>query len=460
MTQRACSRFFSIYGEVPLYGCTRDMPLAPRPPGNQSSGSPRSAGPPSTDGDLRGNIPRRLERIPGKGRRTVYSGVSVALAISFVLSVQACSKKAAETGWKAEFEVVDGVKTVRNPETPRYGTFAFDLAEDLGLGSENDDASFFPNYGSIAVDSEGTICVLDFGNDRVQVFDKYGRYVRTLGRVGQGPGEYRFPSSVMADAVGNIVINDSARFLIHYSPEGLFQKRITLKTSLSVPLLGPGGTIVGTAPLSPRAEGGPKNKLIQLGPDGEVLRTLAEYPACGVVQNLVIHHWYACHISACLRSADSLYYGFDQDYTVHVVDTAGRALFAFMKAERPAPISAEERALTRKEGIFMRESFGPGDPEKTDLGMPGHRPFWSNFLSDDLGRLYIVRFRPITEKAIKTSDIDVFSKDGYYLYRMTWPFLPQVIKNGFLYEVRQDEAAGLTKIIRHRIRNWADFKSE
>jgi hypothetical protein len=131
-----------------------------------------------------------------------------------------------------------------------------------------------------------------------------------------------------------------------------------------------------------------------------------------------------------------------------------------MKAERPAPISAEERALTRKEGIFMRESFGPGDPEKTDLGMPGHRPFWSNFLSDDLGRLYIVRFRPITEKAIKTSDIDVFSKDGYYLYRMTWPFLPQVIKNGFLYEVRQDEAAGLTKIIRHRIRNWADFKSE
>jgi len=43
---------------------------------------------------------------------------------------------------------------------------------------------------------------------------------------------------------------------------------------------------------------------------------------------------------------------------------------------------------------------------------------------------------------------------------MTWPFLPQVIKAGFLYEVRQDEEAGLTKIIRHRIANWEDLRSE
>jgi hypothetical protein len=380
--------------------------------------------------------------------------------LALLLADLACSKKTDDTGWKAEVEAVDGVKTIHNPKTPRYGTFAFDLIEDLTIGSENDDAYFFPYSAGIAVDGEGRICVVDFSNKRVQVFDKQGLYVRTLGAVGQGPGEYRFPSSVMVEAVGNIVINDSARFLIYYSPEGLFQKRITLKTSLSIPMLGPGGTIMGTAPLSARAEGGPKNKLIQLGPDGEVLRTLAEYPACGVVQNLVIRHWYTCRLSACLRSADSLWYGFDQDYAVHVVDQEGRALFAFTKAESPVPISAEERTLTKREGIFTWESIGPGDPEKTDLGMPSHRPFWSSFISDDQGRLYVIRFKPITEKDVKTSEVDVFSKDGKYLYRMTWPFVPQVVKGGFLYEARQDEEAGLTRIIRHRITNWRDFKSE
>ena len=92
--------------------------------------------------------------------------------------------------------------------------------------------------------------------------------------------------------------------------------------------------------------------------------------------------------------------------------------------------------------------------------MPSHRPFWSSFISDDPGRLYVIRFKPITEKDVKTSEVDVFSKDGNYLYRMTWPFVPQVIKGGFLYEVRQDEEAGLTRIIRHRITNWEDFRSE
>jgi len=92
--------------------------------------------------------------------------------------------------------------------------------------------------------------------------------------------------------------------------------------------------------------------------------------------------------------------------------------------------------------------------------MPDHRPYFSRFLSDDLGRLYVVRFRPITEKDLAVQDVDVFSKDGLYLYRLTWSFMPQVIKGGFAYEVRQDEAAGLTRIIRHRIMNWDDFKAE
>jgi len=375
-----------------------------------------------------------------------------------LLMIPACSKKGNVGGWNATAEIVEGVKTIRNPETPRYGTFAFDLAEDLVIGSESDDAYCFPYFAGVAVDNDGRICVVDFENRRVQVFDVHGRYVRTLGRVGQGPGEYMFPSSVMADAVGNIIVNDAARFLIYYSPEGLLQRKVTLKTSLSLPMLGPGGTTVGIAPLSPRAEGGPKNVLILLGPDGEVLKTLAEYPACGVVQDLVIRHWYSCHVSACLRSADSLYYGFDQDYKVHVVDQEGRPLFVFTKAERPMPISAEEKALTRKEGIFTWE--GQGDPKDTDLGMPSHRPFWSKFISDDEGRLYVVRFLTILEKDRTTRDVDVFSRDGIYLYRTTWPFLPQVIKGGFLYEVRQDENAGLTRIVRHLIKNWADFKAE
>jgi hypothetical protein len=169
-------------------------------------------------------------------------------------------------------------------------------------------------------------------------------------------------------------------------------------------------------------------------------------------------HWYSGDISFCPRSKDSFYFGFSLEYRIFIADPDGRTLLSFSKAEKSQGITGQEEALTRADGIFAW--FGPGDPKTAPLGMPGHRPYFSRFLNDDLGRLYVVRFRPITEKAVTSSEVDVFSKDGYYLCRMTWASLPQVIKGGFAYEVRQDEEAGLTKIIRHRIKNWADFKAE
>ena len=392
-----------------------------------------------------------IKRLNWISRFAIFAVLVSALTLS-------CAKKAADSGSKATVEVVNGVKTVRNPETPRYGTFALDLVEDLAIGNENEDAFLFQSRVGIAVDGEGRISVVDFGNRRVQVFDKNGSFVRTLGRVGQGPGEYEFPSGVMVDAGGNVSINDAARALISFSPDGLFQKRVALTTSLSLLTLGPAGTIIGETPPSYRDEGGPKYKLVQFGPDGEMLRTLAEFRAYGASPGMMLRHWYSGAPLYCLRSEDSLFYGYSLDDRIHVVDREGREIFSFTKAEKSLGITDEEADLTRKEGIFV--SWGQGDRKTAPLDLPDHRPYFSRFLSDDLGRLFVVRSKPITEKDVKTSDIDVFSKDGNYLYRMTWPFVPQVIKGGFLYEVRQDEEAGLTKIIRHRIKNWGDFRAE
>jgi len=390
--------------------------------------------------------------------RTLWRMVVALSGIAFFLAGPACSKKSADIAWKADVEVVDGVKTVRNPETPRYGDFAFNLVEDLAFGDEDNEAYLFPRGATLSIDNKGAFYICDYGNKRVQVFDREGRFVRTLGHVGQGPGEYTFPSSVHVDADGNVYITNGGRSLIVFSPDGIFRKNIAFKTFLSRAMLGLEGTIVGTIEPNPGESGGARHKLVQLGSDGESLRTLAEFPAFGVVNDLVINHWYTDDLCFCPRSTDSLYYGYSLDYTVHVVDSGGRPLLAFSRAEDPVSISAEEKALTRKGGIFTWS--GVGDPEKTNLGMPGHRPFFSRFFSDDAGRLYVVRFRPITEKDVAARDVDVFSKDGFYLYRLTWPFLPQVIKDGFLYEVRQDEDKGLTRIVRHRIKNWGDFRAQ
>jgi hypothetical protein len=59
------------------------------------------------------------------------------------------------------------------------------------------------------------------------------------------------------------------------------------------------------------------------------------------------------------------------------------------------------------------------------------------------------------EKDVTEKKVDIFSKDGYYLYKTTLPKHTHVIKNGYLYarEVEDDEL-----VKRYKIKNWNQIK--
>ncbi|MFQ5744158.1 MAG: 6-bladed beta-propeller, partial [Acidobacteriota bacterium] len=82
------------------------------------------------------------------------------------------------------------------------------VVRDLIVDSRRDDPNylFYLAY-TLAVDHDGNIYVLDRGNHRVQVFDKTGNHILTIGRDGQGPGELAAPLSI-AIAGDHVVVSD------------------------------------------------------------------------------------------------------------------------------------------------------------------------------------------------------------------------------------------------------------
>ena len=54
----------------------------------------------------------------------------------------------------------------------------------------------------------------------------------------------------------------------------------------------------------------------------------------------------------------------------------------------------------------------------------------------------------------ETYEFDIFSADGYYLYKTEIDFMPSLIESWFVYSIKSDEEAGTVKIIRYRIENW------
>jgi len=66
----------------------------------------------------------------------------------------------------------------------------------------------------ITVDNEENIYVIDWGNYRIQKFDKNGSYIQSFGRWGQGPGEFQHTMRFDIDELsGNLHIRDGGRLI-------------------------------------------------------------------------------------------------------------------------------------------------------------------------------------------------------------------------------------------------------
>ena len=76
-------------------------------------------------------------------------------------------------------------------------------------------------WGVAADPDAGRIFVADGTSERVVVFDGDGRFLRTIGRAGDGPGEFRSPTAVALDPSGALAVWDARRGIIsRWSTEG------------------------------------------------------------------------------------------------------------------------------------------------------------------------------------------------------------------------------------------------
>ncbi len=88
--------------------------------------------------------------------------------------------------------------------------------------------------GNLAVDPDGLLYVVDTYLDRVVVFDTDGQFVRQIGSIGTGPGQFMRPRAVAIDRDGHVYVTDAMA--------GVFQ----ILTSDGKPLMPVGG--YGTVP--------------------------------------------------------------------------------------------------------------------------------------------------------------------------------------------------------------------
>jgi len=106
-------------------------------------------------------------------------------------------------------ETKEGVKTITNPDYPRDGRYLAKLTVEMSCGGEESSPSGLLNKPlELEVDNMGYVYVMDYGDVNIKVYDNYGLFLKTIGRKGQGPGEFGGMVRISLMANGRICILD------------------------------------------------------------------------------------------------------------------------------------------------------------------------------------------------------------------------------------------------------------
>jgi hypothetical protein len=114
---------------------------------------------------------------------------AAAVAVAAALSWGPAAGTASASGWRGEEVTVDGVLHVRNPESPPEAVRL--TAKEIWRRGDADDDLLFGMVNELVADADGNVYVLDGQLSEIQVLSPDGEFLRTVGREGEGPGEFR-----------------------------------------------------------------------------------------------------------------------------------------------------------------------------------------------------------------------------------------------------------------------------
>lgn len=375
----------------------------------------------------------------------------------------ACSKS--EVEWKGTIEEVDGVTVIKNPKEPLYGEINFELEKDLSIGREDDENYMFYRVRGVALDSEENIFVLDRGNYRIQKFDKKGKYLQTIGRKGQGPGELETALGFFLDSKNNIYVDDF-RKIDRFNKQGQFIECIPLNIYINDFAVGLKGSIVVNGWI--REKGGVKRMISTINSDGKTIRKIAEFSGFGpkiiITSNatwtLAPNRVYRPLLLFAPLDERSFVYGYSSEYQIIKIDINGNLILKIQKEENFHTISRREKDFIIERDLKTATESGMKVSKKTveeACYFRKYRPFFNKFIIDNKQRLFIQRVKSVLDES-EQIDFDIFSNEGYYLYRANLPFSPEIIQKGYLYDIYTSEETGEVKIYRYKVKNWKQIK--
>lgn len=350
-------------------------------------------------------------------------GIVCLMLLTFMASYQACT----EPRWKGSIVKEGDVTVITNPKEPICKTPVLELKEELSIGGpEAKGQEVFDSIGEFIVDDTGNFYISDRKEDHIKVFDGTGRYLRTIGRHGQGPGEFEGIAGLsIVSMTGELVVYDVLQMRFSFfKTDGTYVRDLPYEEPrLSHARLDSKGNVYASATIFDRETFRSEERTIFLNPEARDPFLLTREERVSEPNKIEIFmpksFW-------ALDFSDNFIYGHSRDYEIQFFEAGTHKLFKkIRKVYDPVPVSEDDIKNFLKPGYSTIPFVFPKE----------HAAFRPFFLSDT-GHLFV----ETCEKAGDGYFIhDIFDKDGRLLARM--PMKPRGLKisDGKYYALEMDK---------------------
>ena len=399
-----------------------------------------------------------------------------------MLGLAACGSDTGPAGPRVEVETIGDTTIVRTLSGSVWGAEAR-LVPEVSIGElDGPEEYLFGRIGSLAVDDDRNVYVFDRQAYHVRVFDDAGVYVRTLGRRGEGPGDFGRAEAIAVLPDGRLLVRDPGNMRVQvfdpasgetdewgYNSGNTYRPGAPLHTDVR------GRTFLLTSDQSG------DDIVIVLGQDGTHLDTLPEPSGDHEPVMIRAEHTTAessSRVSAPVPFSPRFFWavhptghfltGLSSDYRIDLVRDDG--VLRIERDYEPVPVSDGERDYWRESTVQMIRFTVPGwtwDGPR----IPDHKLIFTELLAGRDGRIWVTLStagqrvenedydpenpfsQPVTWP--ESTRYDVFESDGTYLGVVAPPDAfsggpDPVFEGDHVWAVTRDEL-GVERVVRFRI---------
>jgi hypothetical protein len=342
-----------------------------------------------------------------------------------ILALAALAAACAREKWQGTSVKEGDVTIVRNPKRPLFDSPVLELEEDLSIGGpQAEGESVFGRILGFVVDDNGAIYVLDQKDSHIRAFDASGRYLRTIGRKGQGPGELFMPMTLSLNrAAGELAVLQLSRRISYFKTDGTFLRQQPLKDTMALrgQVDSRGNIYVIDLVHGDRDSSYTVKKL---SAEASMISIMAQAPAPGTDRP----NPFMAIPSFQIDRNDDLVYGCPETYEVQFLSASDGKVFKKIRREYdPMPVTEAEK----KDRLA---AVPPGSGITYDFSK--FHSAYEGFFVSDLGHLFVRTWEKTDDgKAIN----DVFDPEGRFLGRIPLKSYGIAILKGEYYALEQDE---------------------